>query len=489
MKRKYFIQLCCLIAITVSLDTCREKEESDWPAHIPGQPIKLSNFDPLEGGRATQLMIRAENLGNDPKILEVYFGDRKAPVIGCNMGKALVVVPRLPSTGEYDVIVKIGDNQVTYSEKFSYTVRAVVSTVCGNPNSGNISFREGPFETAVLRQPSYLTCDIYGNIFGAHRSDQGAASSQFAGVFMVNEEEQYVRSLTTVKGQPTMPTTDVTGRIIIVPENGGGDSNTRGDYYWEFDPEADWAAKERSVFHPTPEEIMSGVKTDFVLNTLKQSMAICPLDGKIYYRSNKDGVLIRFDSRTREGEWARTLEEVEMGLIEDEEGNIQTVYGHQPMYFFKGYDGDSFLVFDPDNPHMVYASYRASNNSDHIIIWLNILTGEEGIFAGQRGVDFRGWRDGPVEAAKFNMPRQMVLDMDGNLLIAEEGNHCIRKIDMKTRMVSTLVGIAGKRGYQDGNPDDALFDVPWGVCIDRRGEGTVYISDFGNRCIRKLTIE
>jgi hypothetical protein len=83
----------------------------------------------------------------------------------------------------------------------------------------------------------------------------------------------------------------------------------------------------------------------------------------------------------------------------------------------------------------------------------------------------------------------MVLDNDGNFIIADNGNHCIRRIDVRTEMVTTLVGIAGKPGYQDGNPDDAMFRNPWGLCIDRRGDGTIYIADRSNRCIRKLTIE
>ena len=45
----------------------------------------------------------------------------------------------------------------------------------------------------------------------------------------------------------------------------------------------------------------------------------------------------------------------------------------------------------------------------------------------------------------------------------------------------------GRAGYVDGTPDDALFDEPWGVAVDE--EGTIYIADTKNKCIRKLAIQ
>jgi hypothetical protein len=54
-------------------------------------------------------------------------------------------------------------------------------------------------------------------------------------------------------------------------------------------------------------------------------------------------------------------------------------------------------------------------------------------------------------------------------------------------MVETVVGVPGKRGYKDGNADEALFSAPWGIGIAR--DGTVYVADYDNACIRKLAIE
>ena len=39
----------------------------------------------------------------------------------------------------------------------------------------------------------------------------------------------------------------------------------------------------------------------------------------------------------------------------------------------------------------------------------------------------------------------------------------------------------------DGSPEDALFQYPTGVAIDK--EGTIYVGDARNNCVRKLAIE
>jgi len=127
--------------------------------------------------------------------------------------------------------------------------------------------------------------------------------------------------------------------------------------------------------------------------------------------------------------------------------------------------------------------YLASTGQ-HCVYYFDILTGETGIYAGKSGQP--GWRDGKKEDAQFNGLRQMVIDINNNLVIADVNNHCIRRVT-SDGMVETVVGIPGKAGYKDGNPEDALFNSPWGLAIDK--DYTIYVADRGNQCIRKLTIQ
>ncbi|MDR1153966.1 MAG: IPT/TIG domain-containing protein [Bacteroidales bacterium] len=465
MKRRLFIMLCCMAAV-FGYYSCENKERKidDGGPHNPEQSITIESIDPVEGMRATQLLLRGSNLGNDPASVEVYFGDRKANIVGCASGRVLLYVPRLEE-GEHVVTVKIGDQSVEMDQRFTYHITALVSTVVGNPNTGTQEFKAGAFSEAILRDPRYLTVDNEGNLFLSHWTQRS--------MVLIDQQTQTVTRLLEITGSsddpaPTAPTTDASGRIILAPANGGGAAYREA--FYEFDPDAGWAARTRSIFKPAQSS-----PDYFTLDAYKHSFAICPLDGKVYYRSNRDGAVIRFDPETRNGERARTLDPDETGE-------------HPVLWLVQAQNGDSFCVFDPNNPEMLYAALGGGTGNPHGIVFCNIRTGENGWLTGGTGSEANAWRDGPLATAKFNSPRQMVLDSDGNLVVADRDNHCIRKIDLHTGLVSTLAGIAGKAGFVDGNPDDALFRQPWGLCIDRR-DGAMYVADTGNRCIRKLTIE
>jgi aminopeptidase-like protein len=88
--------------------------------------------------------------------------------------------------------------------------------------------------------------------------------------------------------------------------------------------------------------------------------------------------------------------------------------------------------------------------------------------------------------AEFNEPSQLIIDEDGSIIMADSKNHCIRKIT-SDGMVSTLIGKGGIAGYQDGNPEDALFDQPTGIAIDK--DYNIYVADYNNNVVRKLSVE
>ena len=60
-------------------------------------------------------------------------------------------------------------------------------------------------------------------------------------------------------------------------------------------------------------------------------------------------------------------------------------------------------------------------------------------------------RDGPIEDALFNYPKDIKFDNDGNMFVADYGNHCIRMISADN-IVTTVDGQPGVAGYKDGGP-------------------------------------
>lgn len=102
--------------------------------------------------------------------------------------------------------------------------------------------------------------------------------------------------------------------------------------------------------------------------------------------------------------------------------------------------------------------------------------------AGSAGVT--GSADGIGAAASFNSPQGIATDSAGNVYVGDTNNHTIRKIT-PAGVVSTLAGLAGVTGGADGTGATARFAFPRGVAAD--GAGNVYVADTNNSTIRKIT--
>ena len=92
---------------------------------------------------------------------------------------------------------------------------------------------------------------------------------------------------------------------------------------------------------------------------------------------------------------------------------------------------------------------------------------------------------GPAIQACLNMPSELFVDAGGNLLIADVSNHRIRRIDSITGIITTIAG-TGEEGFSgDGGPaTQARLALPYAIFVDPGGN--LYISDYGNRRIRKI---
>jgi DNA-binding beta-propeller fold protein YncE len=101
---------------------------------------------------------------------------------------------------------------------------------------------------------------------------------------------------------------------------------------------------------------------------------------------------------------------------------------------------------------------------------------------GERGYSGDG---GPASGARLNGPFDVGFDPDGNLYFSDTFNHCIRRVDARTDVITTLAG-CGEPGYSgDGGPAiRARFNEPYGVAVDR--SGNVYVADRHNHCVRRI---
>ena len=102
--------------------------------------------------------------------------------------------------------------------------------------------------------------------------------------------------------------------------------------------------------------------------------------------------------------------------------------------------------------------------------------------AGLAGSD--GSDDGTGSAARFYYPYGVAVDNAGNVYVADSYNDTIRKVT-PGGVVTTLAGLAGSDGSADGMGSEARFESPWGVAVD--STGNVYVADTWNSTIRKVT--
>jgi hypothetical protein len=124
---------------------------------------------------------------------------------------------------------------------------------------------------------------------------------------------------------------------------------------------------------------------------------------------------------------------------------------------------DYIYVADTDNHRIRTVSYWGDVSS---------LAGEE-----------RGFANGAVSDALFDFPTGVAVDFNGNVYVADQYNHKIRKIS-NAGVVTTLAG-SGTRDFADGTGEDSSFNFPTGVAVD--WSGSVYAADMYNHKIRKIT--
>jgi sugar lactone lactonase YvrE len=97
--------------------------------------------------------------------------------------------------------------------------------------------------------------------------------------------------------------------------------------------------------------------------------------------------------------------------------------------------------------------------------------------------------NGPAKDATFNGMHNVAVTPAGDLYIADSWNHCIRRIDGKTGIITTIAG-TGKPGFSgDGGPaTQATFNFLMCVSLNSTND-KLYVADLKNLRIRMVDLE
>lgn len=431
--------------------SCEKSIEHSDTAYNPNKPIVLKSFYPTEGGARDKILLDGENFGTDVSKIKVYFDKARATVISSSGNRIYAIVPRLPGVDPKISIVVNADSMV-YDNSYVYNTQALVSTVTGN---GTKSFTPGDLSEATV-YGKYLELDREGNIFMSWRDGNttGNATATF-GVARINESENIVTPLIQ---------SVATGRILYA--NGLTVDRATGvltaahesvqEVMFTFDPKEAWYPRQRNAKYSA-----SDYASIVVADRYKNFITFSPWDGNLYTRF-RDGKIARINPQT-----------FEATIIH--QGPYGSQYGQ---------------AINPAKPWELYITLHSNANPIEFrqgIMVLDLRNPDgTGGFKRLNAPGGSSFKDGPIQDALFNLPKDIKFDNDGNMFVADYGNHCIRMIS-PDGVVTTVAGQPGTSGFKDGGPTESLFNQPWGVAVNELGH--IYIADWSNARIRKLVIE
>ena len=126
-----------------------------------------------------------------------------------------------------------------------------------------------------------------------------------------------------------------------------------------------------------------------------------------------------------------------------------------------------------------------ADTGNHEIRKVTALTGIVTLVVGSTSPGYSG-DGGAAAAARLRLPAAIVVAANGDMYIADTGNDAVRKVTAATGIATTYAG-TGTTGYtgDGGAATSARLSGPQGLVLAANGD--LYIADTGNNVIRKVT--
>ncbi len=171
------------------------------------------------------------------------------------------------------------------------------------------------------------------------------------------------------------------------------------------------------------------------------------------------------------------------------DGDITTVAGTGK----RGYSGDGGPALRAELNEPYEVRFDAADNMYFVEMRNNIVRRVDArdqkisTVAGNGTSGFSG-DGGAAIQAQLNQPHSIQLDQRGNLYVCDIGNHRIRKVDLRTGIVTTFAGTGEKKAPRDRGrfSDEPLFG-PRAIDFDR--DGNLWLALRESNAIYKLDLQ
>lgn len=436
MKR--YIQVCAvLFAVAVAMLAGCKKDEEGF-THDTAAPITIDQLLPEKGSGGTEILINGSNFTTDTSQIKVTLNGKPLKVIGVNGKQLMVVVPKKAGSGA--ITVTIGGKSAVSKTAFTYEFMRTVTTLAG---SGDAGFANGQGTDAKF-------------------NFSGESWYRCSGIVVDDNLNVYVTDV----GNHCIRKIDKDGNVTTFAGNpaSGGYADGKGT-----------AAK-------------FSIPYGLTIDNLGNLYSVDPGNWDIR-KITPDGTATTFAWASQEP-WSVAFDK--------KTGNVFYLSCTAPATI---YQVSAAGVSAPTATGLTYPSAMAFDNAGNMFVNVHgeqvIRKFTAGSWTGSivAGSGTGGYLDGPATTARFSLPWGMSIDAANNLYIAGNGaagggagnaDQSIRYVDGSSYEVSTFAG-SGTAGNVNGIGKAASFSAPAGVAVDKNG--TVYVLDRNNNCVRKIVSE
>lgn len=423
-------------------------KKSNGPTPVPPAALpSITSISPSSGPKNTTVVITGTNFGTNAAVVKVSFNGVDASVQSVTATQISATVPAGAGTGKVAVSVNanIADGPI-----FTYQRSVTVSTLAGNGTQG---YADGTGTAAIFNYPLGIGCDSSGNLYVV---DQGLTVRKITSAGVV----------TTLAGAY-----GVSGHV----DASGSAARFTGPNGICYDPSSNSLYIGETNHNCIRKVTLAGVVTTYATSATQDyadgPLASAKFYGPAYTAADGQGNIIfsEGDFRLRKISSSGIVSTIAGNGVDGiASGSLTAACINSPLGIATDHSGNIFLTED------FFSCIR------------KISAGAIATLAGPSGPNSGdGFADGTGAAAQFSEPFSLVCDNSGNIYTADRNNNCIRMIT-PAGVVTTIAGIGtAGNGFADGDGSVARFSNPTGITIDN--QGNLYVADQRNHRVRKIT--